>query len=179
MNTKILLFPILVLSALLLGGCATPAQSGAMMPTAMGSVTKHPGTLVINVDGGSETSAAGASQISNKDFAAALEQSIQQSGLFSQVIPFGQASDYNLDVQIVRLQQPMMGFSMTATLETNWTLTRLSDKSVVWRKAVVSSHTAKTGEAFAGTTRLRLATEGAARNNIQDAIAQMSALTLP
>lgn len=179
MRLQPLLSGLLVLVGMLLGGCATPAQSDAMMSIPAVPVTKHSGSLGLTVTGGSETTAASASQISNEDFTAALERSIQQSGLFSKIIPAGQSGDYKLDVHIVRLQQPMAGFSMTATIETNWTLARLSDKQVVWRKAVVSSYTAKTGEAFAGVKRLRLATEGAARNNIQDAIVQMSALALP
>jgi hypothetical protein len=179
MYLKTLFVSVLALSGLFLGGCATPAQSNAMVPTSMGSVTRHAESLSLSVTGGSGTSAAGASQISNADFASALGQSIQQSGLFAKIIPAGQSGDYHLEVAIVRLQQPMFGFSMTATIETNWTLTRLSDHAVIWRKAITTSHTAKAGEAFAGVTRLRLATEGAARDNIQDAITQMSAVALP
>lgn len=171
---------LLVLSAtaLLLGGCASPAQSGAMVPTSLGPVSKHTQSISLNVTGGSPTSAAGASQISNEDYTTALTQAIEQSGLFAKVIPPGQAGDYHLEISIVRLQQPMMGFSMTATIETNWTLTRISDHSVVWQKAITTSHTTKTSEALAGVKRLRLATEGSARDNIQDAIQQMSALNL-
>jgi len=179
MNPRILIATLLAVTGLFIGGCATPAQSNAMIPTSMGTVTKHQESVSLNVTGGSETSAAGASQISNADFASALGQSIQQSGLFAKIIPAGQSSDYHLEVAIVRLQQPMFGFSMTATIETNWTLTKVSDHTVAWRKAITTSHTAKTGEAFAGVTRLRLATEGAARDNIQDAISQLSGVTLP
>ncbi|MBI3885567.1 MAG: hypothetical protein HY302_07540 [Opitutae bacterium] len=166
-------------AALLLGGCASPAQSNAMVPTSLGAVTKHAESLALNVTGGSETTATTASQISSADFASALDQSIRRSGLFAKIATAGQAGDYHLEVAIVRLQQPLFGFSMTATIETNWTLTRVSDHSVVWRKAITTSHTAGAGEAFVGATRLRLATEGAARDNIQDAVAQMGALTLP
>jgi hypothetical protein len=72
----------------------------------------------------------------------------------------------------------MMGFNMTVTLETNWTLSRKSDGKVVWQKAIPSTFTAKAGEAFAGVTRLRLANEGAARTNIEQAIKEISALDL-
>ena len=167
------------LAVLIMSGCASPAQSTAMVAMPTGPVTKHPESVSMNVTGGSETSSMGASQISSTDFTAALKQSIEQSGLFAKVLTAGQADDYHLEVAIVRLQQPMFGFSMTVTIETNWTLTRQRDHMVVWQKAISTSHTAKAGEGFAGVTRLRLANEGAARDNIQDAIAQMSALTLP
>lgn len=179
MNYKILFPLVLAATGLFFGGCASPAQSNSMVAPGMGSVTKHAEAVSINVTGGSPTTATSASQISNEDFASALSESIRQSGLFSKIVPTGQADDYHLDVAIVRLQQPMMGFSMTATIETNWSLVKQSDRTVVWRKAITSSHTAKTGEAFAGVKRLRLATEGAARANIKDAITQLSAVTIP
>jgi hypothetical protein len=48
----------------------------------------------------------------------------------------------------------------------------------VWSKNVASEHTAKASEAFAGTARLRLANEGAAKANIQQALTEMSAMSL-
>jgi hypothetical protein len=45
-------------------------------------------------------------------------------------------------------------------------------------KSVTSSFTIPFGAAFAGITRLRLAKD-AAKKNIEDAIAEMAALTLP
>lgn len=168
-----------VAAMIILGGCSTPAQPVAMTATITRAVTKHSQSVSVNVTGGSATSSAGASKISNSDFATALQQSIEQSGLFAKTVPTGSAEDYHLEVEIVRLQQPMMGFSMTVTIEANWTLSRPSDHTVIWQKSVTSTHTTGTGEAFVGVTRLRLATEGAARDNIQDAIGQMSALTFP
>ena len=46
-------------------------------------------------------------------------------------------------------------------------------------RVIAASYTAAPSEAFVGVNRLRLATEGAARTNIQDAIGQIGALTLP
>jgi hypothetical protein len=48
----------------------------------------------------------------------------------------------------------------------------------VWTKDVNSEYTAKVSDAFAGVERLRLANEGAARENIRQAISDMAALTL-
>jgi hypothetical protein len=161
-----------------LGGCASPAVSTAMVATPRASVKSHAGTVSINVTGGSETSKAGASQISDRDFAAALEQSIRESALFAGIASSAEPGTYHLEVAIVRVQQPMFGLNMTVTVETAWTLSRAADKSVLWRRAITTSHTAKAGEAFAGVKRLRLANEGAARENIREAITQMSALSL-
>jgi hypothetical protein len=168
-------------AALLLCGCVTasPSSPAAMTTVAAAPVAaKHTESLGVTVTGGSETSALGASKISNEDFAEAIKNSIGQSGLFAKIVSTGQ-SDYQLDVQIVRLDQPMFGTSFTVNLEATWRLMHSGDQKLIWEKAITSSSTATFSEAFSGVTRLRLANEGAARNNIQEAIADMSALALP
>ena len=166
------LVALLATAATFLAGCASPAQTSSMVAAPIAVAAKHPEPLSVRVTGGSETSAAGASKISNADFAEAIRQSVEQSGLFAKAVLADPTADYHLDVNIVRLDQPMMGFSMTVTIEATWTLSK-RDNTVVWQKSVTSTHTATTGEAFAGVTRLRLATEGAAKQNIQDALGQM------
>ena len=164
--------------ALLLGGCATASNSAAMIAPVTAKVTKHPEALSVNVTGGSETSAMWKSMVSDADFAEAIKASVTQSGLFAK-IAVGDAADYQLEVQIVRLVQPNFGASFTVTIETSWFLKNRRAQKVIWQKSITTSYTASMGDAIIGATRLRLANEGAARSNIQDAINQMSALTLP
>jgi hypothetical protein len=148
-----------------------------MAPKPEWHVRKNPQAVSIHVGGGSETSSMGASQIANVDFARAILQAVTESGIFAKA-DLADGGDYRLDVQIARLQQPMFGGSFTVVLETTWRLSKQSDHSVVWEKPVTSSFTATMGDALVGVTRLRLATEGAARNNITDAITQIGGLTL-
>jgi len=54
----------------------------------------------------------------------------------------------------------------------------LEPKQVVWHKALTSGHTAPFSAAFVAATRLRLAMEGAARMNIEQAIQEISQLRL-
>lgn len=162
----------------LLGGCATATKSTDMVATPATPVTKHAGSLTVNVTGGNETSPMWKSMVSDTDFADAIRASIKQSGLFA-MIGTGTASDYQLDIQLVRLVQPNFGASFKVTLETSWFLKSRQDQKMIWQKSVTSSHTATVGDAFVGVTRLRLATEGAVRENIKDAIVQMGALTFP
>lgn len=164
--------------AVFFGGCATASKPTAMVAAPTGPITKHVESLSVNVTGGGETSAMGASNISNADFAEAIKASIVQSGLFATIGAVDQA-DYQVEVQIVRLDRPMFGASFTVNFEATWRLLRRSDAKVIWEKAVISKFTATMGDAFAGVTRLRLANEGAARENIKDAIAQMGVLTFP
>lgn len=44
-----------------------------------------------------------------------------------------------------------------------WTLTRASTGVVVWQEAITSKRTATVSDAFTGMTRLKMATEGAAK----------------
>ena len=67
---------------------------------------------------------------------------------------------------------------MTVSMEVNYHLARTELKQVVWQRAVSSTYTAPFSEAFVGVTRLRLANEGAARKNIEQAIQEMSQLQL-
>ena len=46
------------------------------------------------------------------------------------------------------------------------------------RESIKSSHTATMGDAFIGVTRLRLAVEGAVRENIRQGILEISKLNI-
>ena len=158
----------------LVQGCATPASSVAMVVTPPTPVHAIGSEVSVAVSGGSATSSMGESQISDDAFAQALRDSIEKSGLFTKASASG--ARYKLTAFIGKVDQPMFGFSMTVKMEVSYTLTDTQSNKTVWSKEIQSEHTAKAGEAFAGATRLRLANEGAARENIQQAIAAMSAV---
>jgi len=166
----------LIAATALLGGCATGSKPEAMIATPVTAVHKSSSGVAVAVSGGKETSKAGASQISNDAFAQALRDSITKSGLFNDAS--GANSRYKLSAFIGKVSQPMMGFSMKVSMEVSYTLTDTQTNKVVWTQNVESTHTAGAGEAFAGTTRLRLANEGAARDNISKAIEKISGLKL-
>ncbi len=165
-----------VAGAAFLGGCASPATSTGMIPVTFENATQHPKSASVKVGGGSETSSLGKSQIADADFAAALVESINKSKTFAKVIQ-GNGADYLLSVTIVSMDQPSFGLSFTVKMETVWTLTR-ADGSAVWKESIKSEHTATTGDAFAGVTRLKLANEGAARNNIAMGLSKIAKLRL-
>lgn len=161
------------------GGCATPAKSTAMVAQNPVVKAQHSESVSVSVGGGAETSSLGASNVSNQDFAEAIKLSIEQSKLFANVVPDGTTPDYQIHVQIVRLDRPIFGTSFTVNMEATWRLLDGGNQKVLWEKAITSSYTATMGDAFAGVTRLRLANEGAARLNIANAIKHMSSVTLP
>ncbi|TLZ09630.1 MAG: hypothetical protein E6K39_04005 [Gammaproteobacteria bacterium] len=166
----------LIAGVTLTAGCATPATSVAMTATSATAVHQIGSDVSVAVSGGKETSSTGASQISDQAFAQALRDSIEKSGLFAKVSPSG--ARYKLTGFIGKVDQPLLGFSLTVKMEVSYTLVDTQSGTTLWTKDIASQYTAKTGEAFAAVKRLRLANEGAARENIQQAIAAMATLTL-
>jgi len=161
----------------MLNGCASPADRGAMMPTAL-AISKHfPYSVGVRTGGGSDTDAVGRSDITDADLQGAIEDSIRNSRLFTAVVQSG-SGDYELSVNITRWDKPVFGGTFTVQLETAWSLVKVADRSVVFRKAVQSSGTATMGDAFAAVTRLRLAVEAAARDNISQGLAAIAELNL-
>jgi len=174
-RVRIVVAASLVAATLQLTGCATNAKSDAMVATPAVAVHKSSADVSVAVSGGKETTKMGASQVSNDNFAQALRDSITQSGLFSKVADSGR---YKLTAFIGKVDQPVMGFSMTVKMEVSYTLVDTSSGKTVWTENVANEYTAQASAAFAGITRLRLANEGAAKGNIQKAISDISTLSL-
>jgi hypothetical protein len=166
---------LLAVSALV-GGCASGSKPDAMVAQVVAPVHKSDGDVSIAVSGGKETSKMGASQISNDAYAQALRESIERAGLFSGVTTDG--SRYRLTSFIGKVDQPMFGLSLTVKMEVSYALKDSKSGNTVWTKDINSEYTATPGQAFAAVERLRLANEGAARENIRQALTEMAALTL-
>jgi hypothetical protein len=162
---------------ILLTGCSTPANREAMTPQNVAISKHHPFSIQVQTAGGTESDAMQGSSISDADLKAAIEDAITQSKVFKNVIQ-GANGDYNLSVRVTSLSKPMFGATFTVDIETAWVLTKTSDKSVVLKKAIKSSGTATMGDAFVGVTRLRLAVENAAKENISEGIKALAGLNL-
>lgn len=166
----------LFLALALLAGCATPATYQGMVSDRFDIARQHDKSVSVSTSGGSETSSIGKPQISDADFTRALMESINQSKVFSQVLS-GAGANYALQVAIISMEQPTFGGSFTVKMEAAWSLRR-SDGAVVWQEGIRSTHTATMDDSMVGVTRLRLATEGAARENIKQGLAKISRLNL-
>ena len=167
----------LVTVAAVMSGCATPATYEGMVPGDYDTARKHAKSVNVQVGGGQQTSSMGKSQISDEAFSKALVEAITKSQTFSQVVQ-GKGGDYQLLVSIISMEQPTFGMNFTVKMEAGWTLKNVATGQVVWQEAIKSQHTATTSDAFVGTTRLRMANEGAAKNNIKQGLAKISRLNL-
>ncbi len=160
-----------------LAGCASPANRDAMTATSVASSKKLPYSLSVKTGGGNETNPMWSSDISNDDLRAAIEKSITQTALFKEVVK-GKSGDYELSVSIAKLTKPMFGAAFTVDIEAGWTLIKTSDKSVAMREVIKSTYTGGAFDSLVGTARLRMAVEGAARNNIKQGMNAIAALNL-
>lgn len=162
---------------LTLSGCATPVSHEALVPSTLQVTQHHPQSVSIVASGGTETSAMGKPQVSDIELQQAVATAITQTKTFSRVVD-GKNGDYILTVNVFNVTQPSFGFSFTVGVEMGWTLTRADNGAKVWQESIKSEHTVGAGEAFAGATRLKLATEGAIRNNVTQGLVKLSALSL-
>ena len=167
---------ILCASVGILAGCATATKPEAMVAAPADALTRHAQTVAVSTVGGKETSSAGKSQISDAAFTQALIASIEKTKVFSAVVQ-GAGANYALSVATVSVDQPSFGLSFTVKMETAWTLKK-ADGSIAWQEVIKAENTATTSDAFVGTERLRLATEGAARKSIEAGLAKISKLSL-
>lgn len=171
---------VLLLGILLsigLSGCSSPANREAMTPQNLVVGKHYPYSVQVKTSGGMETGAMDSSNISDADLKLAIEDAISQSKLFKSIVQ-GSDGNYELSVRVVSLSKPVFGATFTVEMEGAWSMTKVSDKSVALRKSIKSSGTATMGDAFAAVTRLRLAVEHAAKDNIAQGLKAIGELNL-
>jgi len=160
-----------------LAGCASPARKEAIVVDDAFLNITFPYSVSVSASGGGATESGGYTNISNEDLAGAVEDSIRKTRLFSEVVQNGEA-DYKLSVFLVSMSKPMFGLSFKIDMEMAWSLVNARTGEAVWRESIRSSHTATVGDAFAAVTRIRIAIEEAAEENIRSGLRKISTLTL-
>lgn len=162
---------------LLLGGCATPAVSEAMIPETAVIEKTHPYSVNVEVTGGRATEPTGMPQIANEAFDKAITATLEKTRAFERIHE-DKTSNYELSVIIFNVQHPPSGGSATVTIETGWTLTNRLSGKIVWQQALRSTYTASSGSDITFVGRLRKATEGAAKDNIKQGVTEITRLDL-
>jgi hypothetical protein len=151
-----------------LAGCATPATFEGMVPSSFEIARKHPYAVRISVTGGQEDPALGRPHITDAAFTKALVESITKSQVFLKVIQDHTAkADYLLTVTLFSMDK--LVFGRTVKLEAGWTLRHAGTEAVVWQESIISEFT---------DSYVKVATEGAGRNNIAQGLGKISKLNL-
>ena len=149
-----------------LGGCATAAKPEAMIVNTQASDKPFPQLMmhamcVRTVSGGEKTNPLWVSKVDNDGFRSALGSSLASAGLNA-----ADGCPYPIDVNLLGLSQPSIGFDMTVTAHVNYKVYD-SKAQPVLLETIDSPFTATMKDAFVGVERLRLANEGAIRTSIQ------------
>jgi hypothetical protein len=169
---KILFF----IAVAFLSGCASPAKQGAMsinftdLPTNLNR--KFEGELSVrNVTGGKETGTlknSGKPQVDNDAFRGALEQSLRAVGYIS---PNSLNAKYQIDAQILNIEQPSFGLSFDVKSTVLYTINSLKDQKSL---PITAIGIATFSDAVIGVERLRIATEKSIKENISQFIKKIS-----
>jgi len=160
-----------------LGGCATPATTEAMIPETASVEKTHPYSINVEVTGGRATEPTGTPQIANDAFDEAITETLKKTKAFARIHD-EKTGNYLLSVIIFNVQHPPAGEGATVTIETGWTLTNRVTGDIVWQQALRSTYTASSGSDITPVGRLRKATEGAAKDNIKQGVTEITRLDL-
>lgn len=108
------------------------------------------------------------SKVDNEGFRTALTNSMDRAGLLAPA----NGCKYPLDVNLLGISEPSMGFSMTAKSNVNY---KLYDNNVqpVMLETISASYTAKMSESMIGVVRAKRAIEGAIRESINGFMAKL------
>jgi hypothetical protein len=160
-------------------GCATPASSVNMVAKVGDSrapreISLKDGITVRNVSGGSDTNPLWMSKVSDDDFKKALEDSLQAARLHNGGVP----ARYQLDATLLKLDQPMFGLDLTVTCAAQYDLLEAGSGKRVFTRTITTPFTARVSDSFLAIERLRIANEGAVRENIQQFLREILELDL-
>lgn len=171
MKKNIISFLTLLSCCIVLTGCGINASIEPMTYAHQNSEKPKNKNLlhaisVAGVQGGHTINPLLASEISNENFKAALTKSLQHAQLYQKLAP----GKYSLKATILRFERPIIGLNFKSNLTVNYKLYKANEEKPVFDKNISSSYVAKVSDSLIGITRLKMANEGAARENIKQLI---------
>jgi hypothetical protein len=164
--------------AVFLAGCATGAKMESMAVNDAKNIQgKYDRALqkqvgVASVTGGEDTNPLWTSEISNDSFSGAVKSSLESQGLYSD------DGKYQLQINLLQVEQPLIGFDMTVTTHVKYLLTDRDSGKVLLDETLVTPYTATVSDAFVGFVRLQLANEGSGKKNIEGLLNRLAGLKI-
>ena len=161
---------ILILSVLIITGCAKPIPSENMVPPPLGKEHHiYSGHLyrtisVGEVGGGQETNPMLFPDIGNPQLEKAIIKSLENNNYYA--LSSADAK-YTLDVFLIEIDRPAQGgITMTVTTFVRYKITDNKDNNVIFDGIVTASDTKTGRDIFVATTRIRVAQEESMKKNI-------------
>jgi hypothetical protein len=167
------------LTILILVGCSVyPASPLNMTPTDLRVVNQNDQTVFIDVIGGQESDMGTPGEISGNDFRKAVIGAVQNHRLFGSVNERNKA-DYILSAQILQHDSRKGTFTLLSNMTVFWSLRSQGQAEDRWSATLHSDGKATLSDGINGLKRGLVASERAAKQNIQDALETISSLELP
>ncbi len=113
------------------------------------------------------------SEISNEAFAGALKQTLANQGLLAD----NGRGRYVLSAQLINVDKSP-GVSNNTVTSVQYVLTDTQSHTVVMKETMVAEHEAVLGDSLNPGTRMQMANEGSAKNNIAQFLLLLSALDI-
>ncbi|GAB5503834.1 hypothetical protein [Pyruvatibacter sp.] len=163
-----------LVASLSLAACAAGARSTSMVAPIDASTRAASDSVLFqsikvnSVSGGEETNPMWTSEVSSGAFREALTSSLRSSDMLDQT-----DGGLSLNAHIRDLKQPLVGFSFTVTAVVDYNVST-PDGQRAFSEVIRTPFTAGVSDAFLGVERLRIANEGAIKENIKAFITRLS-----
>lgn len=115
--------------------------------------------------------------VSNESVLAALESSVDESGVFKRAATL-QDAEYSLDVVMMPIGRDLAGLHMETRFVARWELLARGRAEPVFRELIESTGKATMSDSLIGMSRLRIATERAVQENLKIGVERLSRLQL-
>jgi len=151
-----------------LGACAGGPRLEAMVPdVALNAVISEDSPLwkstsIGEITGSAKTNKLWKSKVSEQVFENALRQSLGLHALLSDG-----GGKYKVSAKLKELRQPFLGLDLAVTARVEYTVTRISDNAVVFDREITKTHKSTLKDSYVFSDRLKLANEGAIKENIK------------
>lgn len=175
-NNKYIYIALLTLA---LSGCATPAAVDQMTARKIDQAKINNDTQLKNslsiksVTGGQSTNPLWVSKVGNDNFKQALEESLKNASLLSSA---DETSAYLLDAKLISLDQPLAGLDLKVTASVEYSLVEKATGQKIYSKLIATPFTATFSDAALAFVRLKIANEGAIRENLEKVIDELLVL---
>ena len=156
---------------LALAACAQPSRApqmtvhNVMTPALAADADLAENFAVGDVGGGRETDPLWTPQVSDAQLREALERSLEHNGMRAARSDFAR---YIVSARIVEFERPVLGLAMRVSPLVAYRVVDRADAGVIYGEELRSSYTVSFAESVLGIERLRLANEGAIRENIRE-----------
>lgn len=171
----------IAVSVFALTGCATPARVDQMVAKKIdGSKVSTDSPLKKNmaiqgVSGGEPTNPMWLSKVNSDGFKQALESSLKSADFLGEDAA---KCNYFLNVRLLSLDQPLFGLDLKVTANVEYVVEEKSSGIKVLNKTVSTPFTATFSDAALAFERLKIANEGAVRENIEKLIEELQSLKI-